>query len=398
MTVRPPALRRSFLHAAGLSLGPVVALGMGRFAYALLLPPMRADLHWSYTEAGAMNTANALGYLAGAVGATVLVTRFRLRPVFLGGMVITALCIVGCAATSAFGLLMVLRAGGGVAGAVTFIAGAALVAHAGAHLAARQATVLLGVYVAGGGTGIVLSGVVLPPLLASTGPGVGWRAGWLLLGLVSLAAIVPAALATAGISDAPQRAADGSGAWPRRRIAATAVAYLLFGVGYVGYTTFVVALLQPRLGPAMIAVFWVVLGLTGASACFFWGPLLGRAKGGRGLALLLALTALGAAVPVVSTHPLAAVASAVLFGGAFLSTVTAVTAVVRHTVPRHAWSPAIGAVTVGFAAGQCAGPVLAGALSDQSGVQAGMALSVALLAVGALIALAQPHYADSGSP
>ena len=47
MTVRPAALRRSYLQAAGLSLGPVVALGMGRFAYALLLPPMRADLGWS---------------------------------------------------------------------------------------------------------------------------------------------------------------------------------------------------------------------------------------------------------------------------------------------------------------------------------------------------------------
>ena len=37
------------------------------FAYALLLPPMRADLAWSYTTAGAMNTVNAVGYLAGAL-------------------------------------------------------------------------------------------------------------------------------------------------------------------------------------------------------------------------------------------------------------------------------------------------------------------------------------------
>jgi predicted MFS family arabinose efflux permease len=44
-----------------------VSLGMTRFAYALLLPPMRDDLSWTYTLAGAMNTFNALGYLLGAL-------------------------------------------------------------------------------------------------------------------------------------------------------------------------------------------------------------------------------------------------------------------------------------------------------------------------------------------
>ena len=39
-----------------LSLGAAVSLGITRFAYALLLPVMRADLGWSYTLAGAMNT------------------------------------------------------------------------------------------------------------------------------------------------------------------------------------------------------------------------------------------------------------------------------------------------------------------------------------------------------
>ncbi|MGI5290794.1 YbfB/YjiJ family MFS transporter [Nonomuraea polychroma] len=47
-----------------------MALGFTRFAYALLLPPMHQELHWSYAQAGSMNTANALGYLLG-VGARV---------------------------------------------------------------------------------------------------------------------------------------------------------------------------------------------------------------------------------------------------------------------------------------------------------------------------------------
>src|SRR5688572_11134639 len=55
------------LVAATLALGSAVSLGLARFAYALLLAPMRADLGWTYLVAGAMNTVNAVGYLVGAL-------------------------------------------------------------------------------------------------------------------------------------------------------------------------------------------------------------------------------------------------------------------------------------------------------------------------------------------
>jgi hypothetical protein len=47
--------------------GAHVGLGIGRFAYALVLPDMRDTLGWSYSSAGFMNTVNAGGYLAGAL-------------------------------------------------------------------------------------------------------------------------------------------------------------------------------------------------------------------------------------------------------------------------------------------------------------------------------------------
>ena len=69
----PPApsplfsLRGMVLLALALSLAAAISLGVTRFAYSLLLPVMRADLQWSYTIAGAMNTVNAAGYLVGAL-------------------------------------------------------------------------------------------------------------------------------------------------------------------------------------------------------------------------------------------------------------------------------------------------------------------------------------------
>ena len=58
--------RQNRALAIVLALGAAVSLGVTRFSYGLLLPSMRADLGWSYTLAGAMNTINALGYLIGA--------------------------------------------------------------------------------------------------------------------------------------------------------------------------------------------------------------------------------------------------------------------------------------------------------------------------------------------
>src|ERR1700680_1851903 len=69
----------SYAHPARLililSLAPTVCLGIGRFAYSLVLADMRDSLGWSYSAAGFMNTINAAGYLAGALVASRLTQR-----------------------------------------------------------------------------------------------------------------------------------------------------------------------------------------------------------------------------------------------------------------------------------------------------------------------------------
>ncbi len=62
MQTDPAALVRKsttfplILQALSLSMGGAIALGIARFSYALLLPPMKADLHWTFAQAGALNT------------------------------------------------------------------------------------------------------------------------------------------------------------------------------------------------------------------------------------------------------------------------------------------------------------------------------------------------------
>ena len=88
-----------------LSLAPTVGLGIGRFAYSLVLPDMRDTLGWSYSAAGFMNTINAAGYLAGALVASKLIKRYGLSAAVRWG---TLACLLSLALSAISGNFIVL--------------------------------------------------------------------------------------------------------------------------------------------------------------------------------------------------------------------------------------------------------------------------------------------------
>lgn len=378
--------------AAALALAAAVSLGLARFSYALLLPAMRADLGWSYLTAGAMNTVNAAGYLAGALATPLVLRRFGARRVLLAGTAATAVAL------AAHGLIVVdagfdpllyaLRFTTGVGSAATFVAGGLLAAR----IVGAPSGLVLGIYYGGTGLGIVASALLVPPLVERVAVH-AWQAAW--LGLGALAGVATFVIAAATRADDPSSAAPASGTgavrfrW--RAFAPGLLAYLLFGLGYIGYMTFVVTLLrEQRLAGALITAFFAVLGLAVIGSSWLWAGLLQRFRGGESLALLSALLAVATLLPVVSVQPIAVFASGLLFGGVFLSVVASTTALVRHNLPATAWPAGIAAFTVVFAAGQIAGPSLIGLIADRfGGLRAGFACSAAVLATAALVASRQ---------
>ena len=419
--------------AVVLSLSAAVSLGITRFAYGLLLPPMREDLGWNYTLAGAMNTANALGYLVGALTAPWLMRRWAPAQVLVGGALLASVFMAVSGFMTDAVPLLAQRLLAGMTSAWVFVAGGLLAAKLGTWHPQRSG-LLLGVVYGGVGWGIVVSAWVVPLVLAShAGQAHAWAWAWwwlaLACGIATTALLWPAhffnkkeALTlifnqqSATVFDTQATASLATDSpnpvpWPSKAAAAQAfpptpmptpalglgrlayslAAYACFGLGYIGYMTFVIALLREQgVGSGDITLFYSLLGTAVVLSARLWAGLLDKAQGGGALALLNGLLGLAIVLPALFTAWPLMLLSGVLFGGVFLSVVASTTALVRHNLPVAQWPAGISAFTIVFAMGQIFGPSLVGWIADgPGGLTRGLLLSAVALWVGAVLAWRQ---------
>ena len=103
-----------------LALGIAIATGYGRFAYALILPEMRADLGWNYAMAGLPNTWNAVGNVAGAFLALFILRWTEPRWVFIAGVLLTSGSLLVTGILRNLEWIALLRFLAGVGGSAAF--------------------------------------------------------------------------------------------------------------------------------------------------------------------------------------------------------------------------------------------------------------------------------------
>lgn len=383
--------------ALALSLGAAVSLGITRFSYGLLLPPMREDLGWSYTLAGGMNTANAAGYLLGALMTPALIRRLGPLRLLVGGAVCASLFMGASGFFTSAPALLLQRLLAGLASAWVFVAGGLLAARLGA-LQPSRAGFLLGLYYGGTGFGITLSALLVPAVLqAAAGEPHGWAWAWWALALSSFMATAVLGLAARAMHVEPH--ASPAAALRRETVAPVRVlrfgwalaGYGLFGAGYIGYMTFVIALLREQgASPAEVTMFYALLGMACVASSRLWAGLLDRFLGGGPQALLNGLLGAATLLPVLSPAWLVTMGSGVLFGAVFLSVVASTTALVRHNLPPAQWATGISAFTIVFAFGQIVGPTVTGWISDGAGgLGHGLVASAITLWAAALLASRQ---------
>jgi predicted MFS family arabinose efflux permease len=394
--VRSPDVRQTYPHPATLililSLAPTVGLGIGRFAYALVLPDMRDTLLWSYSAAGFMNTVNAAGYLAGALLTSRMIRTFGLVNSVRWGTLACVLSLVLCAVSGNFYVLSFARLLAGVGAAAGFVGGATLAATI-AQSRPERANFLLSLFYAGPGIGILASGLVAPFVLQWFGPGSWWIVWWAMTGL---AVIMTIPVLLAPLHDGARATATSTAKFAIAPVLIYLAGYFLFGAGYIAYMTFMIAYVRDAGGGAAAqSAFWSLIGISAFATPWVWRRVLALDRGGLATTIILGVNAIGAAMPIFGQSIWLLALSALVFGVAFFAVVGSTTAFVRFNYPPQAWPAAIAAMTISFGIGQTLGPLVVGAITDAVGsLSFALNVSAAMLALGAALSAFQKKLAQ----
>jgi MFS family permease len=371
-----------------IGLAPAIGLALGRFAYALILPDMKASLAWNFTEAGLVNTANAAGYLAGAfIGAHLTNQLGAYRALIIGAFVCVGALALSAVSANLYWLFG-MRVVTGIGAAFTFIAGGTLAAAIAKQ--SGQRAFLLALFYAGPGIGIICSAIAVPVVFQSFGPG-AWPYAWISLSVVGS---VFAALLILARSFSPRASTQEKRSVDLRPMRILLLSYLLYGGGYIAYMTFMIAWIREN-GSTWTtqAVFWSLVGIGAVASPWLWPRLIAKLKQGQAVAALISVTLAGSLLPLLSTSNVVLLTSAFLFGSAFLAVVAASTAFVCRNLPEASWSSGVGALTTAFGLGQMIGPVATGFITDHfDTLEAGLGVSAVAMSISIVLALLQRDF------
>ncbi|MFB0930497.1 MAG: YbfB/YjiJ family MFS transporter [Ascidiaceihabitans sp.] len=384
------APKRPWLVLAGLALGVTVTNGFARFSYGLILPAMQSDLGWNYAQAGWLNTANALGYIAGAVLTMLMIRQYSATSLFSFGLITTTLALLATGLISDLWWQTLWRILVGFFGAMSFSTAGVLAAGLFPNDPRSNALAISILFGTGGGLSIVLSGASLPLFLAHYGAE-HWPLAWIIIAAICLLFLPLCLWSATKLKRPTPKQADAPAPIPIAQIWAQLAGYAGFGLGYIVFLTFLSAwMTQQAASASFIAAVWILLGLCICVSPLVWRPILTRHASGLPLAMILTCIALGSALPVLFPGNFSLLLAAIIFGLSVFMAPSAVTNFARQNLPERSWGVAISLFTVVFAVAQTLGPYAAGLLGDLAG-DIGISLLGAsgLLLLGAVIALTQ---------
>ena len=362
----------------------IIAMGIGRFAYTVILPDMMRVYSFDEATAGIMAGWNYAGYLIGALvmrGEKPGLRRYLLLVFWLFLSLFTTACMGSTSSETAWHSI---RFFSGLASGGIFVLASAIVFDA---LTATGKVVLAGFLYSGVGTGIALGGVFTPILVQYCNPDGAWFG--LALLCLPLAAFTCFFLhpsrapalppATTMPSQTCQQNTNTTNKALRTAYICLLIIYFLEGFGYIIGTTFLVAVVHMTTKSAFLSgASWVITGCAAALTAPFWR--LAAMRGGYTPVLSLAFTlqAIGMLLPVFSTSAAAGLGCGLLLGGTFMG-ITALSLQYGTTLSDKPSAHTIAIMTVIYGIGQIIGPFVAGFTASGSG--GGFSFSFAAAAI-----------------
>ncbi len=358
-------------------------LGLGRFAYGMILPGMREALGLGYDQAGYVGTGNFFGYLISVAAAPWCIRRLGPRRTISAALAALSLCMVLMGRASSYQQVLALYF---VTGMGSGLANVPVMVIIGKWFNRSYRGRATGLMTVGTGVAIVFTGFLIPWLNSRYGAE-GWRVSWSVLGAIGLGVtllaylalrddpaemgLAPAGSAAAGTDKAPTAAlapaeegkGDGS------ILVRLGVLYFAFGATYMIYATFIVSSLVDERGMAEATAgrFWAWVGFFSIFSGTLFGWLSDRLGRKWGLATVFGVQTIAYVGAALQWGEGVLILSVVLYGLCAWAIPTVMGAAVADYVGpvRAAW--AFSLITFFFAAGQTLGPGVAGYAAEKSG-------------------------------
>ncbi|MFQ5691475.1 MAG: nitrate/nitrite transporter [Nitrospinota bacterium] len=376
------------------------SLGIGRFAYTLILPAMRDGLGLQNTEMGLLGTIGFIGYLAAAIPGGALAARFGPRLIISLALLVcgSGLALLGLTHDLRWSALLMAWVGIGSA-----VGNASAFGFASAWFAGRSRGIATGVTLGGPGVGMVAVGAGVPFILARYGA--GWRWAWFYCGIVTalLGLLVwvfvrnrPDEMGLEAVGGPPGEApgrTQSSLSWGKvyreKEVWRLSLMMMLFAFAYIIYGTFFAAYVQDTVGLSQEQTgrLWSSVGVLAIFSGLVGGFLADRL--GRAWALTWLFMGLAAALLLVafSSTPAALYLSIPLYGLTLWGFPTVMGAGCADLLGPKLAPAGVGLATFIFGVGQAAGPVFAGALYDATGnFSAAFLCGVAAALLGVILA------------
>lgn len=372
------------------------ALGLGRFAFGMMLPSISTSLDLNYSQSGILGFGNLAGYLVAVPLVPSVLRRFGTRTVVAFGLGLMSLSMFAMAMThgffwlTGFYFLTGLGSGAVVVSAMSVTTKWFAPSHRG---------VSSGMVMAGPGFGIILTGFAVPrlqPLYTMA----AWQVGWLIFGVITACVAV---LAVFYIRNHPRDAGQapfgrpakvaGSSAEPMARrakgrlLAHMGLIYGIYGAIYMLYMTFIVTSMVDTYGmtQAQAGGLWSWFGFLCIFSGMLFGGLSDRIGRRAGMAIAFGILAVAFGLVGFGQSVMGLYISVALFGLAVWSIPVIMSASAGDYFGSEGAASALAILTLMFSTGQALGPVISGILAENRG---DFSLSYRLAAVAALFAIA----------
>lgn len=377
-----PIQRCKVLTAGVLNL--ILVMGIARFAYTPLLPAMQEQTDLGAAEGGWLAAINYLGYLVGAVVASVISDLELKDRLYRIGLVAAVVTTAGMGLTENLWLWAILRFFAGLSCAAGMLIGSGLVLN---WLMRNNHRGELGIQFSGVGLGMALCAVAVEVMNTVF----DWREQWFVLTAIGALILIPAWVWLRRPESIPsgvnRKTMEDSppGAIFMRLVTA---AYFCAGVGYVVSATFIVAIVDELPGLEGKGVWaFLVMGLAAAPSAILWDLVARRFGNMNALIAASLLQAVGILLPVIEPSLMLTMLGAILFGGTFVGIVCLVLTMAGRFYPSR---PAkfMGKMTISFGIAQIVAPAFTGILREHNGDYAvGLYTASATMLVGSVLLL-----------